>query len=58
VLALYGPQILQRFGTFRFLITELVPLQLIRRQRLESFSQTSDAPIETDVALPFGEDES
>jgi len=24
VLALYGPQILQRFGTFRFLITELV----------------------------------
>jgi len=32
VLCTYGPQILQRFGTFRFLITELVPLQLIGRQ--------------------------
>jgi hypothetical protein len=29
VLTLYGPEILARFGTFRFLITELVPLQLI-----------------------------
>lgn len=32
VLCTYGPQILRRFGTFRFLITELVPLQLIGRQ--------------------------
>ena len=32
ILCTYGPQILQRFGTFRFLITELVPLQLIGRQ--------------------------
>ena len=29
VLTVYGPEILARFGTFRFLITELVPLQLI-----------------------------
>lgn len=32
ILCTYGPQILERFGTFRFLITELVPLQLIGRQ--------------------------
>lgn len=32
ILCTYGPQILRRFGTFRFLITELVPLQLIGRQ--------------------------
>lgn len=32
ILCTYGPQILHRFGTFRFLITELVPLQLIGRQ--------------------------
>ncbi|MCA9177026.1 MAG: hypothetical protein KDB14_21200 [Planctomycetales bacterium] len=29
VLALYGPEILQKLGTFEFLLTELVPLQLI-----------------------------
>jgi hypothetical protein len=38
VLYTYGPQILQRFGTFRFLITELVPSQLISQQRLEDTS--------------------
>jgi hypothetical protein len=38
VLYTYGPQILQRFGTFRFLITELVPLQLISRQRVHDTS--------------------
>jgi hypothetical protein len=38
VLYAYGPQILQRFGTFRFLITELIPLQLISQQRLEDTS--------------------
>ncbi len=32
VLALYGPQILERCGSFRFLFTELVPLQLIARK--------------------------
>jgi len=29
ILSIYGPQILEMLGTFRFLITELVPLQLI-----------------------------
>ena len=29
VLSIYGPQIVERLGTFRFLITELVPLQLL-----------------------------
>jgi len=29
ILYIYGPQILEYLGTFRFLITELVPLQLI-----------------------------
>ncbi|KPL85753.1 reverse transcriptase domain-containing protein [Herpetosiphon geysericola] len=32
ILALYGPQILERCGSFRFLFTELVPLQLIARK--------------------------
>jgi hypothetical protein len=32
ILCTYGPQVLRRFGTFRFLITELVPLQLITLQ--------------------------
>ncbi len=31
ILYLYGPQILAAFGSFRFLFTELVPLQLIRQ---------------------------
>jgi hypothetical protein len=35
VLYLYGPQILESFGTFRFLFSELVPLQLITERHLE-----------------------
>ena len=38
ILCTYGPQILRRFGTFRFLITELVPLQLIGRQLVQDSS--------------------
>ena len=38
ILSTYGPQILQRFGTFRFLITELVPLQLIGGQLVRDSS--------------------
>jgi hypothetical protein len=54
VLYTYGPQILQRFGTFRFLITELVPLQLISQQRVESSSQSADGADETgDLEIPF-----
>ncbi len=29
IVQMYGPDILERFGTFRFLLTELVPLRLI-----------------------------
>jgi hypothetical protein len=29
VLYIYGPQILESFGTFRFLFSELVPLQIL-----------------------------
>ncbi len=32
ILYLYDPQILDFLGTFRFLITELVPLQLIMQK--------------------------
>ena len=35
ILSIYGPQILEALGTFRFLITELVPLQLIMQQYRE-----------------------
>jgi hypothetical protein len=38
ILYTYGPQILQQFGTFRFLIPELVPMQLIGEQRLQDSS--------------------
>src|SRR5262249_52558796 len=34
VLYTYGPQILERLGTFRFLFTELVPVQLITQREL------------------------
>jgi hypothetical protein len=56
VLYVYGPQILQQFGTFRFLITELVPLQLISRQRLQDASQDAagqDGPAADDAEAPF-----
>jgi hypothetical protein len=32
ILYIYGPQILERLGTFRFLFTELVPVQLITQR--------------------------
>jgi hypothetical protein len=34
----YGPQLLESLGTFRFLLTELVPLQLIFQSRIEGQS--------------------
>jgi hypothetical protein len=44
ILYLYGPQILDFLGTFRFLITELVPLQLIiQKYRQGALDQTSEA---------------
>jgi hypothetical protein len=38
VLYLYGPQILEHFGSFRFLLTELVPFQVIVSGRLDDLS--------------------
>jgi hypothetical protein len=38
VLCVYGPEILDKFGTFRFLLTDLVPLQLIHEQLLRDNS--------------------
>jgi hypothetical protein len=36
VLYTYGPQLLEELGTFRFLLTELVPLQLILETKVEA----------------------
>jgi hypothetical protein len=38
VLAIHGPEILEKFGTFRFLITDLVPLQLIHERLVNDSS--------------------
>ena len=38
----YGPQLLATLGTFRFLITELVPLQLIVQNRIGASSLSDD----------------
>jgi len=53
ILYLYGPQILAHLGTFRFLITELVPLQLImKRYREGSLDGADDNLVELD-SHPF-----
>jgi hypothetical protein len=38
----YGPQPLAALGTFRFLITELVPLQVLVPHRLGSISLSGE----------------
>jgi hypothetical protein len=38
ILYTYGPQVIEEFGTFRFLIPELVPMQLIGEQRVQDSS--------------------
>ena len=44
VLSIYGPQIVERLGTFRFLLTELVPLQLIvQKYHRGTISEGSEA---------------
>jgi hypothetical protein len=43
VLYLYGPQIREAFGTFRFLLSELVPLQLITERQIGD-SEAEDTP--------------
>ncbi len=40
ILSIFGPEILERLGTFEFLLTELVPLQLIHDKLLSSDSAT------------------
>jgi hypothetical protein len=35
IIVTYGPQILERFGTFRFLLTRLVPVLLIVQKRMD-----------------------
>ncbi|MDB5386682.1 MAG: hypothetical protein JWM11_2328 [Planctomycetaceae bacterium] len=42
ILSIFGPEILDSFGTFRFLLTDLVPLQLIHEQLLQASSLDSD----------------
>jgi hypothetical protein len=40
----YGPQLLATLGTFRFLVTELVPLQLIVQNRIDATSLGVEGP--------------
>lgn len=41
VLSIHGPVILDRFGTFEFLLSDLVPLQLIQEKLLQRGANTS-----------------
>ncbi len=50
VLYIYGPQILEQLGTFRFLITELVPLQLVGRKQVREALEGEEA---ADDDIPF-----
>ncbi len=49
VLYIYGPQILEALGTFRFLISELVPLQLTTRKH----AQEEQDEAASDDDIPF-----
>jgi hypothetical protein len=49
VLYIYGPQILEALGTFRFLISELVPLQLTTRKH----GQDEQDEAASDDDIPF-----
>ncbi len=42
-LSIFGPEILDRLGTFEFLLTDLVPLQLIHDKLVGSDAPTADA---------------
>ncbi len=41
-LSIFGPEILDRLGTFEFLLTDLVPLQLIHDKLLSADTQSAD----------------
>ena len=43
VLSIHGPVILERFGTFEFLLSDLVPLQLIEEKLLQRGAQFESA---------------
>ena len=50
----YGPALLEALGTFRFLMTELVPLQLILDNRRSArWELESDAPGGEGGEIPF-----
>ena len=56
ILSIYGPQMLDLLGTFRFLITELVPLQLIiQKYRQGAMSEEGDvsSPAERAALWPL-----
>jgi hypothetical protein len=57
VLYIYGPQLLREFGTFRFLFSELVPLQLVtQRGRLDS-DGSADVDLDEGTAPGAGLDD-
>jgi hypothetical protein len=45
ILYIYGPQILDRLGTFRYLFTNLVPAQLITSKFRQGFEKESESDI-------------
>jgi hypothetical protein len=52
----YGPSLLEALGTFRFLLTELVPLQLILENRGLQATATEEAappPASASDDIPF-----
>jgi hypothetical protein len=48
----YGPPLLEALGTFRFLLTELVPLQLIFERRGEGMSLSEPSPPPAPAPVP------
>jgi hypothetical protein len=52
VLYTYGPQLIDSLGTFRFQLTELVPMQLVSPGSVLAGKATAD-PILTDDDIPF-----
>lgn len=53
VLTAYGPEALRRFGTFRFLLAELVPAQLIYDRGEGDGPLTPTGPVAEDGGIPF-----
>jgi hypothetical protein len=49
----YGPPLLEALGTFRFLLTELVPLGLIFAQGAGEAEELTDDGTATEANIPF-----